>query len=124
MPVMNGYEATRIIKGKTDGKDAPIIALTASAFEEDKSEILSAGFDDFIRKPFREAEIIESIGIHLGACSISEDPVEPDSHQCALWCRKSLGHAQDSGRKGAAGARSNPSVRATGRRVQIQLPPG
>jgi two-component system sensor histidine kinase/response regulator len=66
MPVINGYEATQQIKSHLKGQATVIIALTASALEEDKSVILSLGCDGFIRKPFREAEIFNAIAEHLG----------------------------------------------------------
>lgn len=53
MPVMDGYEATRQIKSHLKGQATVIIALTASALEEERTIILSAGCDDFVRKPFR-----------------------------------------------------------------------
>ncbi|NET46243.1 GAF domain-containing protein [Okeania sp. SIO2B3] len=65
MPVMNGYEATTNIRSKLKGKSTKIIALTASAFEEDKRAILSAGCDDFVRKPFQESELLKKIGKYL-----------------------------------------------------------
>ena len=66
MPVMDGYEATQIIKGTTKGNATAIIALTASVLEEQKAIILSAGCDDFVRKPFREAVIFDTMKKHLG----------------------------------------------------------
>ncbi|MGB7271906.1 MAG: GAF domain-containing protein [Geitlerinemataceae cyanobacterium] len=66
MPVMDGYEATQRIKAHEKGKDTVVIALTASAFEEQRQEILSIGCDDFVRKPFREAELLEKISQYLG----------------------------------------------------------
>jgi two-component system, sensor histidine kinase and response regulator len=65
MPVMDGYEATRQIKQTLDGRETIIIALTASAFEEQRQIILSAGCDDFICKPFREDVLFEKIAYHL-----------------------------------------------------------
>jgi signal transduction histidine kinase/CheY-like chemotaxis protein len=67
MPVMNGYEATRLIKTDPRLRHTIVIALTASAFEEDRTRILAAGCDDFLRKPLRESELLECIGRHLGA---------------------------------------------------------
>ncbi|NEP79277.1 MAG: response regulator, partial [Okeania sp. SIO3B3] len=67
MPVMNGYEATTNIRSKLKDGSTKIIALTASAFEEDKRAILSVGCDDFVRKPFRESELLRKIGKHLEA---------------------------------------------------------
>ncbi|MBW4439232.1 MAG: response regulator [Pleurocapsa minor GSE-CHR-MK-17-07R] len=66
MPVMDGYEATRTIKSHTKGQATVIIALTASAFEHERTIVLSAGCDDFVRKPARESLIFEKISEHLG----------------------------------------------------------
>ena len=53
MPVMNGYEATRIIRKLENRKLAsiPILAMTANAFEEDKQEALRSGMNGHIAKP-------------------------------------------------------------------------
>jgi CheY-like chemotaxis protein len=70
MPVMDGYEATELIKShilnSTSGIDTKIIALTASAFEEDRLRAIEHGGNDFVRKPFREAEIFNMLEKHLG----------------------------------------------------------
>ncbi|MCC5898431.1 MAG: response regulator [Phormidium sp. BM_Day4_Bin.17] len=65
MPELNGYEATPQIKALPSCQDTIIIALTASAFEEERSAILASGCDDFIRKPFREVEILTKIQQYL-----------------------------------------------------------
>ena len=72
MPVMNGLEATRRIRERetgVDGSDGPektiIIALTASVFEDAIEEIMTSGFDDFMRKPFTVAELFECMARHL-----------------------------------------------------------
>ncbi|MGD9213816.1 MAG: ATP-binding protein [Desulfobacteraceae bacterium] len=70
MPVMDGYEATAVIKSEMrDAKceiDTKIIALTASAFVEDRMRVMEHGGNDFVRKPFRTSEIFEMIEKHLG----------------------------------------------------------
>ncbi|MEZ4866017.1 MAG: response regulator [Caldilineaceae bacterium] len=66
MPVMDGYEAATQIKATTQGQATVVIALTASAFEEERALVLSAGCDDFLRKPFREADIFAMMSRHLG----------------------------------------------------------
>ncbi len=66
MPQMSGYEATEQIKAHLKGQATVIIALTASALENEKSVILSAGCDDFVRKPFREVTIFEKLACYLG----------------------------------------------------------
>ena len=77
MPVMDGYEATRRIKAAPGGKDTVIIALTASAFEEDREKILAAGCDDFMRKPFREEEMFDLLAKHLGVRYVYEEVAAP-----------------------------------------------
>jgi len=66
MPVMDGYEATKYIKSTTKGNATAVIALTASVLEEEKAIVLSAGCDDFLRKPFTEHSIFEALTKHLG----------------------------------------------------------
>ncbi len=66
MPVMDGLEATQQIKKTESGKSTVIAALTAHALEEEREQILAAGCDDFVRKPFREYEIFSVMGHHLG----------------------------------------------------------
>ena len=79
MPEMDGYEATRIIK-EVGGKDAPaIVALTASALEEDRSIIMSTGCDRFIRKPFQEKEIFGVIADLLGVEYLYDEVLEDES---------------------------------------------
>jgi two-component system sensor histidine kinase ChiS len=78
MPVMDGYEATRYIKSTTKGQATVIIALTASALEEDRVIILSEGCDAYIRKPFHENELFEALRKHLGVKFIYEKFDEED----------------------------------------------
>ncbi|MGV8121522.1 MAG: PocR ligand-binding domain-containing protein [Candidatus Xenobiia bacterium LiM19] len=63
MPVMDGLEAIRRIKAT--GITTRIVALTAHALEDEKREILAAGCDDFIRKPYRETEVFETLAKQL-----------------------------------------------------------
>ena len=72
MPVMDGYEATKQIKAHLKGQATVIIALTASAFDEEQAVVLSAGCDDFLRKPFREDVIFEKMAKHLGVRYVYE----------------------------------------------------
>jgi len=43
-----------------------IVALTASAFAQDREDVLAAGMDDFLRKPYRRKEIFDCMARHLG----------------------------------------------------------
>ncbi|NJO47843.1 MAG: response regulator [Oscillatoriales cyanobacterium RM2_1_1] len=77
MPVMDGYEATRMIRASPQGKSTVIIALTASAFEQDRGAVLAAGCNDFVRKPFRESIIFEKMAQYLGIrYRYAEEPEE------------------------------------------------
>jgi CheY-like chemotaxis protein len=73
MPVMDGYEATKRIKATIKGQATTVIALTATSLEEERAIVLSAGCDDFIRKPFREADIFDTMSKHIGVRYIYED---------------------------------------------------
>lgn len=66
LPVMDGYEATRRLKATELGKKIPVIAVSASAFVEERNEILATGADEFISKPFREWELFSGIKKLLG----------------------------------------------------------
>jgi PAS domain S-box-containing protein len=66
MPVMDGVEATRRIRELPDGKEVKIVAVTASAFMEQRNEMLNAGMNDFVRKPYRFNEIYECLTKQLG----------------------------------------------------------
>lgn len=80
MPVMDGLEATKRIKGTRKGKKTCVIALTAHAFKEEKEMFFKAGCDDFVRKPFNEADIFGMVAKHLGVEYIYESPEEPHIH--------------------------------------------
>jgi signal transduction histidine kinase/DNA-binding response OmpR family regulator len=66
MPEMDGLEATRRIKQSAAGRATVVAAITAHAMEEEKQQILAAGCDDFVRKPYRAQEIFEVMARHLG----------------------------------------------------------
>ncbi len=73
MAVMDGYEATRRIKAKSQNQKTIVIALTASAFEEQEEAIFTAGCDDLVRKPFAESIIFEKMSQYLGVEYLYED---------------------------------------------------
>lgn len=83
MPIMDGYEATAIIRSEmqqsNSGMDTKIIALSASAFEEDRVKVIGYGCNDFVSKPFRESEIFETIRKHLGVRYVIEQQEDPMS---------------------------------------------
>ena len=78
MPVMDGYAATKIIKQKIldnprkNKNNTVIIALTATAFNEDRKFILELGCNEFIRNPFQEDILLNKIARYLGVEYIYE----------------------------------------------------
>ncbi|RMF20953.1 MAG: PAS domain-containing hybrid sensor histidine kinase/response regulator [Cyanobacteria bacterium J083] len=73
MPVMDGYSATKAIKNSQLGQNTVIIALTASAFEEEQNSMLEVGCDDLVKKPFKEEIIFEKIAHYLPVEYIYQD---------------------------------------------------
>jgi PAS domain S-box-containing protein len=65
MPVMDGLEATRRIKADPQGKETVIVALTASAMDEDRRTVAQSGADDFVAKPCSEDHLLETIRARL-----------------------------------------------------------
>ena len=61
MPVMNGYEATSIIRKLPGGDKLKILAFSANAFEEDREKSLKAGMDGHIAKPLKMDELISEL---------------------------------------------------------------
>lgn len=63
MPIMNGYEATRIIRALDDPRKAsiPIVAMTANAFEEDRKEAMEAGMNGYAAKPIEIDKLLKTL---------------------------------------------------------------
>lgn len=66
MPVMNGYEATRVIRGlEREDADIPIIAMTADAFSEDIQRCLECGMNAHLAKPIDIEAVIRKLKKYL-----------------------------------------------------------
>ena len=65
LPLLDGWEATRLIKATTRGKDTPVIALTAHALTGDRDKALEAGCDDYHTKPVELPRLLEQIEAQL-----------------------------------------------------------
>jgi CheY-like chemotaxis protein len=91
MPVMDGHEAIRRIRAMAGGEGPKIIAVTASAMDENRQELLKIGADDFISKPFREVELFQKIHAHLGVQYVyAEDPAGAAPEEAAELTPASL----------------------------------
>lgn len=72
LPGMDGYETTTRLCTMPDGKDIPIIALTAHVLEEDRVQALQAGCSDFQTKPIDFPQLLEKLKNHLPADGIAK----------------------------------------------------
>lgn len=87
MPVMDGYTATKILKTSPETSSIAVVAVTASAFEEEKNRILEIGSDGYIRKPFNIGELLETIKAVLGLEYIykeDEEKIKPEDDSASL----------------------------------------
>ena len=65
LPIMDGLEATRILRADAKTKDIPIIALTAYAMEKDAKKVCDAGCNEHITKPFEIKELLNKVTEYL-----------------------------------------------------------
>lgn len=73
MPEMDGLEATQQIRQLPNGDKVKIVALTASVFSDQRDEMLKAGMDDFIRKPYRASELFDCMARLLNIRFVQEE---------------------------------------------------
>jgi signal transduction histidine kinase/DNA-binding NarL/FixJ family response regulator len=91
MPVMDGHDAIRQIRDAADGKELKIIAVSASALNEDRQVLIGIGADDFIAKPIQESELFQKIHAHLGVEYVyAEEPAAAVTQEAAELTRESL----------------------------------
>lgn len=65
LPVIDGYEATRRIKGDPDLNAIPIIAVTSYALSGDEAKTRAAGCDGYVAKPFSPRELLQKVRTFL-----------------------------------------------------------
>jgi two-component system, cell cycle response regulator DivK len=66
IPLIDGWEATRILKGDEQTKRIPIIALTAHALASDRARAREVGCDGYLAKPVEPRRVVEEVGKMLG----------------------------------------------------------
>ncbi|HJZ30646.1 MAG TPA: response regulator [Hyphomicrobiaceae bacterium] len=67
LPIMDGYEATRRIKGNVELKSIPVIAVTSYALSGDEAKAQAAGCDGYVAKPFSPRQLLAKIREYLPA---------------------------------------------------------
>ena len=75
MPVIDGYEATRVIKSSQSSQDTVVVALTASTLDQKQPDL----FDDFLTKPYKDSTLIETLKHHLGVTFVYDNGDAPPS---------------------------------------------
>jgi two-component system, sensor histidine kinase and response regulator len=87
MPVMDGYETTgaiRQVERERNLRHTPILALTASVFEEDVGEALAAGCDEHVPKPVKKAALLQVVQKYIGEPeSVSATPLASTTERAA-----------------------------------------
>lgn len=73
MPVLDGWQTTKLMKRDQSLKEIPIIALTAHALSEDRETALRAGCDEYDTKPIELERLLKKIELFAGKPGVSED---------------------------------------------------
>ena len=90
MPLMDGYQATAIIRNELK-LTTPIIALTANAIKGENKKCLKAGMNDYISKPFNEANLVQTIAKWIGInVELVEKSTEFKAQQTVLFSLKMI----------------------------------
>lgn len=90
MPVMNGFEAVKLIRETKAGEAIHIIMITANTFEDDINKIIETRAEGYIRKPFKENEVFENIGKCLGVKYRYEDGIVSEKREKLKLCEEDI----------------------------------
>ena len=81
MPVMDGYEATQILRNTLGLTQLPVIAMTANAMASDREACLAAGMNDHVGKPFDLTHLVEVLRNHTGRARSVEATAAPSASE-------------------------------------------
>ncbi|VVS93068.1 response regulator [Desulfoluna spongiiphila] len=84
MPIMDGLEATAMIRDNLAMPELPIIAMTAHAMQGDKERCLHAGMDDYVSKPIHRERLFEVIARHTVGGTFPDEAEAPHAGGCVL----------------------------------------
>jgi len=79
LPVMDGWEATRMLKNNDATRNIPIIGLSAHALSEDRDKAISAGCDEYETKPVHLNRLLEKIEKLTGKEGADENGIRPSA---------------------------------------------
>jgi len=90
MPIMDGLQASRLIREKFDGKTLPIIALSAAAMLDDQKKCLDAGMNGYVSKPIKKINLFNALLKHINprvgiGIKLSRDPLLAPRHETPLF---------------------------------------
>jgi two-component system, cell cycle response regulator DivK len=74
LPAMNGMEALRRLRDEPRTREIPVIAITASVMDQDRSKIMAAGFDNYISKPINVRAFLDTVRTILERHRRSPEP--------------------------------------------------
>jgi signal transduction histidine kinase/DNA-binding NarL/FixJ family response regulator len=79
MPVMDGREVVRAVRKRPEWHALRVVAVSASVLDHERNDFLAAGFDDFVGKPFEEAQIVECLRSQLQVelVAVASESAEP-----------------------------------------------
>ena len=77
MPLMDGFEATKVIRKLPDCRELPIIAVTANTLVGSRERAMAAGCNGYITKPYTKAQLIQALEEWLFGSSDQFKPVNP-----------------------------------------------
>ncbi|MFK5892679.1 MAG: transporter substrate-binding domain-containing protein [Pseudomonadota bacterium] len=75
MPIMDGYQASRIIRSELDLTTLPIISLTANVMQDVKEKCLKAGMNDYLSKPVNHTELLKMLGKYIKSTELKDEEI-------------------------------------------------